>query len=176
MTTDQERAELLEIRTLAEMLPERFTLGASASGNSVLLAPAIDGVGHEELAVLSQTITHWQRRALLNAPAHLRFLLGLVHRCAGRVKTLEAELNRFRPPPARQKDYAAEAAMKCETKAFRRYLIDAHGLPDMADAERTNTRLRTLLMIESRGELNTDPAAQARWKSLKRDFEAWLKR
>ncbi len=42
-------------------------------------------------------------------------------------------------------------------------------------AIRKATRVRTILNVTSRTELDTDPAATQRWFSLVKDFEAWEK-
>lgn len=75
----------------------------------------------------------------------------------------------------RKGDYAAECAMMCGRSDFRRYLSERHGL-DVADDERVKTRVRSILKIKSRGELNDDPQAAARWKDLRARFHAWRDR
>jgi hypothetical protein len=63
--------------------------------------------------------------------------------------------------------------MLCGKQDFRRYLMQCHDLADAADDERVNTRVRHILNIRSRAELNTDHRAAARWKRLRRDYYAW---
>ena len=85
-----------------------------------------------------------------------------------------AEIRRLKPPedlPQRgqteqRKDYAAECAMKCNDRMFRRFLVERHNVPDVADAERVAVSVRNILRIKSRAELNTDPAAAQRWVSF----------
>lgn len=76
---------------------------------------------------------------------------------------------------SRKGDYAAECAMMCGRADFRRYLSECHGL-DVADDERVKTRVRSILKIKSRGELNDDPQAAARWKDLRAGFNVWKDR
>jgi hypothetical protein len=72
----------------------------------------------------------------------------------------------------RKSDYAAECAMMCGRADFRRCLSACHGL-DVADDERVKTRVRSILKIKSRGEINDDLQAAARWKDLRANFNAW---
>ncbi len=179
MTRDEERELLANIRVTAEALPAEYSLGADAKEGLCLFGPATDGDGHETYVRFEAGCPFLQQQAFLHLPRNLRFLLGLLDRASASVRTLRQRLERYEPPPTpepKKKDYAAEVTMKCQTGAFRRFLIECHGLPDTADLERTLTRIRTLLRIESRSELNTDPDAQARWKSLKQEFERWMKR
>ena len=71
------------------------------------------------------------------------------------------------------KNFAAEAAIKCGEPAFKKFLIERHGLESPASDERTAQKLRSLLNIGSRAELNKDDAAAAAWKALRGDFDAW---
>ncbi len=74
------------------------------------------------------------------------------------------------------KDYSAECAMKCAEPAFKRFLIERHNLPNPATDTKAATRVRSILAIQSRRELNTEPAAAARWREMVREFEAWRRR
>lgn len=178
MTRDEERELLADIRVTADAMPAEFSMGADAKEGVCLFGPAADGDGHETYLRFEDGCPFMLQQAFQNLPRNLRFLLGLLDRASGAVKDLRRRLDRYEPPPPpppKRKDYAAEATMKCQTGAFRRFLIECHGLPDTADLERTLTRLRTLLGITSRAELNTDPAAQARWRSLTKEFDRWMK-
>lgn len=74
------------------------------------------------------------------------------------------------------KDYAAEAAMKCAEPAFKRFLMECHGLESPATDDRTTQKLRSLLGVTSRRELNEGGGAAARWRSLRTAFESWRRR
>jgi hypothetical protein len=95
------------------------------------------------------------------------FLIGIVERQG-------KELRSLRPRQEQPKDYAAECAMKCAEPAFQRYLHEVHDL-DHPDQHRAATKVRFLLGIQSRAELNTDEGAKIRWFSLRSDFERWRK-
>ncbi len=86
----------------------------------------------------------------------------------------------FAPPDAEPagvlaagKDYAAEAAMKVQDWRFRRFLAERHGLVPPLTAERATQRLRGLLGVTSRRELNDGGRAALAWVRLRNDFETW---
>jgi hypothetical protein len=107
------------------------------------------------------------RMLMIRAPLLVRALLVLLKRAFDEIRKLQKQL----PPP---KNFAAECAIKCQNDfAFRRYLMERHDLKDGRDAERIKTRVRSILAISSMRELNEDPAAAARWQSLRSNFDAW---
>ncbi len=75
----------------------------------------------------------------------------------------------------RAKDYAAQAAMIGTTPAFKRFLMERHGLDSPATDERCAQKLRGLLGVTSRRELNDGGQAAERWQALWREFEGWRK-
>ncbi|MDX0275717.1 hypothetical protein GOC21_17505 [Sinorhizobium meliloti] len=115
---------------------------------------------------------------VLNAPYDLVWLLGTYDALAGRYRTLVAELRRHAPAQHQQtpKDYAAECAMKCAEPAFKKFLEECHGLARPLTDDRAATKVRSILNIGSRAELNNDPAAAERWQKLRGHFDAWRRR
>jgi hypothetical protein len=69
--------------------------------------------------------------------------------------------------------------MLCASPAFMRFLHERHGLSfDGAHDEATRKaraaqRLRSVLGVVSRREINDGGAATAAWKELRRDFQVW---
>lgn len=108
---------------------------------------------------------------LVNAPDTVAFLLRLVDRAIARARH-ETPRQQYR---SKRKDFAAEAAMKCDDAAFKVFLEEKHGLERPLTADRAAQKLRTILGITSRSELNKDDAAADRWRSLRASFEAWRK-
>lgn len=105
-----------------------------------------------------------------SAPATVRFLLNLVDRAIEKLRPgRDARCRDDR------KDYAAEAAMKCAEPAFRVFLETCHGLERPLTAGRVAQKVRSILDVSSRKELNQSAAAAARWKELRRAYEAWRK-
>lgn len=79
-------------------------------------------------------------------------------------------------PPAAPKNYAAEAAIKAGDFRFRRFLAERHGLTPPLTKERATQRLRSVLGVQSRAELNVAGSVAAeRWNALRRDFDDWLR-
>ena len=78
--------------------------------------------------------------------------------------------------PPQPRNFAAEAAMKVERdRRFRRFLADRYELAEPLTPERATQRLRSVLGISSRRELNDDSAAAERWRRLRNEFEGWLR-
>lgn len=139
---------------------------------------------------------------VVSAPADMRFLLGLVDRAIafahGRTapaalasaragETLPGRRSAARPSGGAGvagdgKDYAAECAMKCAEPAFRVFLEERHGLERPLTEERVAQKVRSLLGVTSRRELNDrrdaagaqtgNRAAQA-WAALRAEYDAW---
>jgi len=110
-----------------------------------------------------------------DAPDNVRFLLGLVDRAITRLKPKQARRSPQHgdPAPADQKNFAAECAMKCDEPAFRVFLEEKHGLERPLTDERVAQKVRGLLGVTSRVDLNQPGQAAERWKALRGDFEAW---
>ncbi|WP_433762034.1 hypothetical protein [Brucella anthropi] len=106
---------------------------------------------------------------VVGAPEMVAFLLRLVDRAIAKARSDAPRQQKQNKP----KDFAAEAAMKCDDAAFKVFLEEKHGLERPLTADRTAQKLRTILGITSRSELNKDDAAADRWRSLRASFEAW---
>ena len=129
--------------------------------------------GRAEIARFHDATTPDEIDFFANAPHMVAFLLRLVDRAIaaarqGRLQT---------PAQARGKavNYAAEAAMKCGEAAFLVFLEQRHGLERPLTDDRAAQKLRSLLRVTSRKELNNDSAAAERWRTLRADYEAWRK-
>lgn len=136
-----------------------------------------------------------ERQLVADLPTSLRFLLGLVDRAiaatraqragaagddglatvkaASAASAEEASPATRAAEAGRAKDYRTEAAMRCQDPAFKRFLIDKHGLENPATDERTAAKLRSLLGVTSRREINDSQQAVERWQRLRGDFENW---
>ncbi|RWG76151.1 MAG: hypothetical protein EOQ69_32440 [Mesorhizobium sp.] len=115
-----------------------------------------------------------------DAPDTVRFLLRLLDQAFAKIRTLRPELPRDNPaigePTARDvKNFAAECALKCQDARFKVYLEEKHGLERPLTNERVEQRVRSILRVQSRKELNDGGQAAERWKALRAGFAAWLK-
>ncbi|MEY9829833.1 hypothetical protein ABIA25_001648 [Sinorhizobium fredii] len=140
----------------------KLCITATNEEGTALVATIVDAapIGDSEMAI--------------NAPDDLIWLLKTYDALAGRYRTLRAELPR--QEQRKPKDYAAECAMKCSEPAFKKFLEECHGLERPLTDDRAANKVRFILNIGSRGELNDDPAAAARWQDLRNSFDAWRRR
>ncbi len=107
-------------------------------------------------------------------PENMAFLIGLVDRAIKAMRPAEQGHQRIAEPRHRDpKDYAAECAMKCAEPAFRVFLEQEHGLERPLTDERVAQKVRGLLGVTSRAELNDRGQAAERWKALRGDFDTW---
>ena len=169
MTQVSERQRVEQIRArVAALGGADWSL--AADGDGMLLesvAPEIgaSGTARVTLARFGEHATGEEMELAARAPADLTFLIGLFDRA---VKAL-------RPPPAKPaKNHAAEAAIKAGDWYFQRFLAERHQLLPPLTAERATQRLRSVLGVTSRKELNVSGSvAAARWVRLRDEFEAW---
>lgn len=63
--------------------------------------------------------------------------------------------------------------MACSRPAFKTFLMERHGLDSPATDERCAQKLRGILGVTSRRELNDGGQAAERWKRLYGEFENW---
>lgn len=171
----QDKAELRKIRERLRALDGAQWLMSADGETSFVEARGRDGT-LVEIARFSRAAAPEEIDFFAAAPRMVEFLLGLVDRAIAASRNASVRAGRKQPAPeksGKSKDYAAEAAMKCEDAAFRVYLEERHGLERPLTTERVASKLRSLLGITSRSELNNDAQTAERWRSLRADFEAW---
>jgi hypothetical protein len=136
-----------------------------AMGELFVLARFDAGATKEEMAFAT------------DAPDMVRFLLRLLDNSFQTIRKLKGAppSNRAAGEPAAHKNFAAECALKCQDARFRVYLEERHGLERPLTDDRVAQRVRSILGVRSRNELNTDGRAAEAWKALRADFAAWLK-
>lgn len=132
----------------------------------------------QPIATIERKCSFDDEELLFNARAFAEASVIMVERAAARIRAqdeqiaaLNAEIARLKKP----KGPAADAGRLCNDPAFIRFLEEAHDLPAMATKDQVAIRLRSLLSIASRAELDTDDAAAARWSNLKTRFDNWRK-
>ncbi|KAB2788146.1 hypothetical protein F9K97_03305 [Brucella anthropi] len=106
---------------------------------------------------------------VVGAPSMAAFMLDLVDRAIVAVRQASPRQSRQYKP----RDFAAETAMKCDDAVFKAFLEEQHGLERPLTTDRAAQRLRSILNIKSRKELNENSAAAERWQNFRAAFEAW---
>lgn len=113
-----------------------------------------------------------ERDLICGAAENLAFLLGLIGRASDAVRNLKKQLEAQQAAAVRKK-YAAQAAMLLSDRTFQRFLeIKGAGGP-VRDKTQADTRLKSILAISSKKEIDNDPRAQAAFLHFRKDFEAW---
>lgn len=169
MATAEDQQRLDIIRTRHSEASTDWKFGVGDGQVEYIAARLLPNAERVPIAELTIECGYQDRDFLLNAHADMLFLLQLLSESFRAVRSLRLAQQKTKSP-----DLAAECAMKCQNDfAFRKYLMERHDLQDAADAERIKTRVRSVLAITSMKELNEDPEAAKRWKSLRADFDAW---
>lgn len=114
-----------------------------------------------------------------SAPETIGFLLGLVDRAWRALRPSHGVRDRRGEtrgePQVDPKNYAAEAAMKCQEPAFLVFLEQEHGLERPLTMERAAQKLRSLCGVTSRKQLNDGGQAAEAWRQLRDAYAAWKK-
>jgi hypothetical protein len=115
-----------------------------------------------------------------DAPDTVAFLLRLLEDAFDTIRALKGEPARRNPAkgPSQAsavKNFSAECAIKCQEPAFLAYLEKRHGLERPLTEDRAAQKVRSLLGVTSRKELNDGGRASDAWKALRADFATWLK-
>ena len=124
----------------------------------------------EPIALLLPACGYEDRRIMTHAPTYMRAMDFLLQHAFREIRELRQKLDGKAPEP---KQYAAECAMKCGEPAFLKFLEERHNLQRPLTKDRAATKVRSILNIKSRRELDSDQDAAARWRSLVNAFDAW---
>lgn len=140
---------------------------ANAPGARSGAGPAGEGgqhiAGHEApetLLTFDAGATRDERMMIFDIREDVGFLLATIDRAFAALRVKRRE--------DRTKDFAAEAAMKCGSAQFQRFL-------GASSATVADIRLKERLGIDSKRDLNTDREAAVRWRALRAEFETWMR-
>jgi hypothetical protein len=117
------------------------------------------------IAIIKPECSYDDRRLMARAPLIVRALLFLLRESFKEIERLK--------PKQKANKLAQDCAIYCGRQDFRRFLTECHDMVDATDNERVNTRVRNILDIQSRAELDKDQDAGKRWLSLKNAFFRW---
>ncbi len=167
-----QQRRLDQIRNRLSQASKEWSISADAEGTHLLAG----NNGQETIAIIPKAANLDDTELTLRAPEDLRWLEEMYSKLAARLRAAMAELERLRLKPKQQVSLASKCAMLCKEPAFKKFLEERHGLERPLTDARVDTKVRTILNVESRKALNEDPAAAARWETLRVAYEAWRKR
>lgn len=151
-----------------------WTVDVKARGQRQLFARLLPGAGLSPVVTVTEECNWQDEEFLLHAHADIGFLLRIYSHLVDRLTAKTRALASYEERP--EKNYAAECAIKCSEPVFKKFLEERHGLERPLTDSRAATKVRSLLNIGSRKQLNEDPAAAERWCDLRGDFDAWRRR
>ena len=171
MNLDLAKATYLDARQLLGISSEEWCESYDVENGRAEICTKEPTTGEiEPIALLLPPLRYEDRRLMTHAPTYMRAMDLLLRHSFNEIRELRRQLTQRSPKP---KDFAAECAMKCTEIGFKKFLEEKHGLEAPFTNERAATRVRSMLAISSRKELNDDRAAAERWKSLRSAFDAW---
>ncbi|WP_236764479.1 hypothetical protein [Agrobacterium tumefaciens] len=143
--TDNERVHLVAFRHMDEA--------------TIIATFSKDALSHEiELVALGLEVA----RLLLDVGERAGKIIAALRRALGHEDRKE-----------REKNYAANAAITVKEASFWRFLeVRTTGGPVRTETA-ADTRLKSVLAITSKKQLNEDAHAAGRWLCLRRDYEKW---
>ncbi|MCD4511520.1 hypothetical protein LQT97_09745 [Brucella pseudogrignonensis] len=169
-------AEAIELRRIREKLAalngDDWQL-CCEGGVSFVEARTCDGELNK-IATFHPGATPDEIDMVVGGPRMAAFMLKLVDRAIAAVRQAAPRQNASRQSRQHKpRNFAAEAAMKCDEADFKAFLEEQHGLERPLTTDRAAQRLRSILNIKSRNELNENSAAADRWRNLRAAFETW---
>lgn len=173
MASPAEQARLSAIRRRVGMLDGHEWLLGAVDGRMQVDARGPDGSLLDILTFTAHANSD-EIQLVADALDDQRFLLSLLDRAFRVLRRQGDGQDRDRPAQDKVKpNHAAEAAMLCGEPAFKRFLMERHGLDSPATDDRAATKLRSVLGVTSRKEINEDEAVRARWIARRGEFHAW---
>lgn len=108
------------------------------------------------------------RRMMIKAPVYLNAIWLILQEALKRIPREATAESKKR----KVQTVAQACGRMCNDADFLRLLSVCHGV-DISDRERVASRVRTMLSVDSRAQLDTDEAAKKRWFSLFDEFKSW---
>ncbi|MDI7860950.1 hypothetical protein MRS76_03190 [Rhizobiaceae bacterium n13] len=177
MNLDEARTIYKKAKDTAGLASPEWVRMHDAKAHRPQLAVRDGGTGTVAvIATLSRNAPYDDEHLLFNAPYYLRAAIMVAEQAFAVIRTQRATIVRLEGKVnavAEAKDFAANCAMLCTEPAFKKFFEERHGLARPLTDQKVATRIRSILAVGSRSELNTDPAAAERWKALRADYDAW---
>ncbi|MFB2562446.1 hypothetical protein [Rhizobium sp. IMFF44] len=168
---DREKAKVDRLRDIADRLAGDVW-HVDADGDRVRLVTRRSTGEDALLLTLHGDALQDEVDLITGALDHLFLFLGLRSRAVETVQSLRAEIERMRRKTA-EKDYAAQASMLLSDRGFQRFLESRGAGGQVRDKTAADTRLKSLLAIRSKREINTDDRARQAFLQLRGDYDLW---
>ncbi|MDI7924563.1 hypothetical protein [Ferirhizobium litorale] len=177
MTLDEARTIYKKAKVTADLASPEWVRLFDTNAKRPQIAVRDSEIGDVlPIATVARNAPHDDEELLFNAPYYLRAAILVAEQAFAVIRTQRATIERLEGEVnavAEAKDFAANCAMLCTEPAFKKFLEERHGLARPLTDQKVATRVRSILAVGSRSELNSDPAAAERWKALRADYDAW---
>lgn len=171
MSSAEEKDKIDRLRSLADRLAGDRWLVESDDGGTHLVA--VRSTGDDAiLATFHKDALRHEIELMTEGAALLFRFIDMFDRARRRVLDLEAQLG-ISSKQKRAKDYAAQASMLLDNRTFWRFLETRGAGGPVRDKTAADTRLKSVLAIGSKADINKDARGQSAWLSLNGDFENW---
>lgn len=168
---DREKAKLARLADIADRLAGDVW-HVDADGDKIRLISRRSTGEEALLLTLHSDALQDEVDLITGAVDHLFLFLGLRSRAVETVRSLRAEIERMKRK-ATEKDFAAQASMLLSDRSFQRFL-ETRGIGgSVRDKTAADTRLKSLIAIRSKREINTDERARKAFLQLRGDYELW---
>jgi hypothetical protein len=174
-----EKRHLARLKALRDIL-EGYSWMVEPEGDQTHIVIVRKGGEADCIATIHRGATSEEKDLLCGSADALRFLLTLIDRATARIMAIQGPARPAEQvePPARQKNQnsaAFSAKSLCDQVMFRRFLEGKGAGGPVADARAADTRLKFLLNIQSKSQLNDPGAAREAFYGLRAEYYLWKK-
>lgn len=169
ITLNEAKALYPEIKNLLPLISAEWSesYDLSAGRAEICIPDRLTGEV-EPIAHILPDCPYDDRLVMIKAPIYLSALWLLLQEALKRIPREPQD----EPPKRRPQTVAQACGRMCGDADFLNFLAVCENV-DTSDRERVASRVRTMLMINSRAELDTDEDARRRWFSLCERFRRW---
>lgn len=155
---------------LARVEGDTWTIEADREGMRI---HAVRTSGETELiATIWPAALPAEQELIANALDGFRRASDMLARAASKVRALQGDAA-GKAEQAKRANIGFQAKALCERADFRRFLETQGVGGPVRDERAADTRLKSLLAISSKAELNSDDGARRRFEALRANFELW---
>ncbi|HEX5934227.1 MAG TPA: hypothetical protein VFY63_08675 [Pseudorhizobium sp.] len=176
---DVEKRQLSRLKGIRDGI-EGYSLEIEADCDGTYLLAVRKGGEAERIVTIHPAASPDEVDLICGAGDTLRFLLTLLDRATARILAIQGPTvppTRDEPPAQRKTENSAALSAKslCEQVMFRRFLEGKGAGGHLGDARAADTRLKFLLNIQSKRQLNEPGAAREAFFALRAEYYLWKK-